>query len=312
MKLTIKNNNLISCLKLGSALLLLLFVFSSCGDEVKIEDVNLDVTPETDVQPQEMVVISYNILEGMKEDKANNFDNFVEWVKLQAPDVLAIQEANNFTQESLSELAARYGHSYAVYNKKGSFPVSITSKYPIEVRSHMVDDRVYHGGVHVTIKGINFVVLHLYPFQTAYGGYENGDEYRVSEVETYLGNTILKYPVEPYWLMMGDFNTYSPLDQEYYVEMGKKLNYDVHSLMLRSGYSDTYSEKHNYFTHTVPTKMNNGEIKRRLDFIYGSSNVSRNIISSSMIVDEFTDIYSDHYPCKVIFRYFEDSEALSN
>ncbi|MCS3333575.1 hypothetical protein NXU97_07240 [Bacteroides xylanisolvens] len=76
-------------------------------------------------------------------------------------------------------------------------------------------DGVWHGGIHVKIKGINILVLHLYPFSYTPSGSNaaNGDAYRLEEIQTYLDNTIRKYPDEKYWLMMGDFNSFSPLDK---------------------------------------------------------------------------------------------------
>jgi len=65
-------------------------------------------------------------------------------------------------------------------------------------------DGVWHGGIHVKIKGINILVLHLYPFSYTPSGSNaaNGDAYRLEEIQTYLDNTIRKYPDEKYWLMM--------------------------------------------------------------------------------------------------------------
>jgi len=48
--------------------------------------------PGTSVQPETLRFISYNILEGMKLDKAQNFDNFVDWVKEKDPDFMALCE----------------------------------------------------------------------------------------------------------------------------------------------------------------------------------------------------------------------------
>ena len=41
----------------------------------------------------------------MKLDKAQNFDNFVDWVKEKDPDFMALCECNAFTEESLTALA---------------------------------------------------------------------------------------------------------------------------------------------------------------------------------------------------------------
>ena len=107
----------------------------------------------------------------MKLDKAQNFDNFVDWVKEKDPDFMALCECNAFTEESLTALAGRYGHPYAILCKESGFPVGLTSKYPIELRNRLLEDvPLWHGAIHTRIKDINVVVLHLYPF----GTYPNG------------------------------------------------------------------------------------------------------------------------------------------
>ena len=61
----------------------------------------------------------------MKLDKAQNFDNFVDWVKEKDPDFMALCECNAFTEESLTALAGRYGHPYAILCKESGFPVGL-------------------------------------------------------------------------------------------------------------------------------------------------------------------------------------------
>ena len=121
----------------------------------------------------------------MKLDKDTNYDNFVAWVSEQAPDILAIEETNGFTKETLTALANRWGHSHAEICKETGYPVSLTSKYPIEVISR-IRKGVSHGGIHAQIKGINILVLHLYPQSYAPSGSTaaNGDAYRLEEIQT--------------------------------------------------------------------------------------------------------------------------------
>lgn len=137
----------------------------SCSDDEELPTGDLELNSGSSVTTETLKVLSYNVLEGMKLDKANNYNNFVTWVNEQAPDIMAIEETNGFTTEKLTALSARWGHNYAEMCKESGYPVSITSKYPIEVVSRILDG-VWHGGIHVKIKGINILVLHLYPFRT--------------------------------------------------------------------------------------------------------------------------------------------------
>ena len=284
----------------------------SCSDDEELPTGDLELNSGSSVTTETLKVLSYNVLEGMKLDKANDYNNFVTWVSEQAPDIMAIEETNGFTKEKLTALSARWGHPYAEMCKENGFPVSITSKYPIEVVSRILDG-VWHGGIHVKIKGINILVLHLYPFSYTPSGSNaaNGDAYRLEEIQTYLDNTIRKYPNEKYWLMMGDFNSFSPLDKND-LSGGNTINYQVHQTILDNGYRDPVREMNINFVRscptiyggwTGPTESYKGS---RIDFIYASGEAMRNMLNAQILMDNFTDNYSDHYPVTVTCRIYNE------
>ena len=200
-------------LAFGATLLTATALLPACDDDPAAPDEELTTDPGTSVQPETLRFISYNILEGMKLDKAQNFDNFVDWVKEKDPDFMALCECNAFTEESLTALAGRYGHPYAVLCKESGFPVGLTSKYPIELRNRLLEDvPLWHGAIHTRIKDINVVVLHLYPFGTypnGQGAAGTGNTYRDREINCILDSTIRRYPVEPLWLMAGDYQGFN-------------------------------------------------------------------------------------------------------
>lgn len=287
----------------GTALLAAAMVMPACDQD---EDSEEYLTTKTGPDTGQQVVrfIYYNILEGMKLDKENNFDNFVAWVQKQDPDILALGECNNFTESSLLDLAKRYGHSYAVICKETGYPVALTSKSPITLRNRMLDGTpLWHGAIHTEVNGINVVVLHLYPFGDNYTeGIPSGNAYRDNEINYILDNTIRKYPAEPDWIMCGDFNSDSPLDAE---TVGNRY-FTTHEFILESGYYDVLRGRHSQFYRSTPTVYGGwpaGSV-RRIDFIYGSQSIVRNLVHSQMIYDEFTDLHSDHYPVLMEFRQY--------
>lgn len=305
-----KTHNIIDFLRrmaFGGALLAAAVLLPACDDDPAVPDEELTTDPGTSVQPETLRFINYNILEGMKLDKGQNFDNFVEWVKEKDPDFMALCECNKFTEKSLTALANRYGHSYAVLCKETEYPVGLTSKYPIELRNRLLEDvPLWHGAIHARIKDINVVVLHLYPFGTypnGQGAAGTGDAYRDREINCILDSTIRRYPVEPLWLMSGDFNSYSPKDAD---AMPAGTYFETHSTVLRSGYFDALRDRHSQFFRSVPTLYNleNGGAPRRIDFIYASQGMMREITDSRIIYDEFTANYSDHYPVMIEFRHY--------
>ena len=215
-----------------------------------------------------------------------------------------MQEANKFTQESLERLAASYGHPYVVTNiKKGdNYPVALTSKYPVEVIAKITEG-VSHGAIHVRIRGVNIVVLHLWPHATGSNGYADGNSYRMAEITAFLDGTLKAHPGEVRWLMMGDFNSVSPLDADD-LPGGVGLNYDVHTKVLGSGYHDLMRSYRGYFIPSCPTAAFAGGNATRIDFIYGSSAMLSDMTCVETVRDDFTDTRSDHYPLMTEFRVY--------
>lgn len=284
---------------------------------------DLNVNHETEeLKTNSLKVISYNVLEGMKLDAENNYVQFIDWVKGQNPDIFAIQEANGFTEEELKNMAKQWGHNYVVTNCEypgaSTYPVALTSKHEIKDIKHIVDN-VYHGGIWANICGIEVVTLHLYPFSDIRDNIEwdkpkdidgdgdiDGDDYRLHEINIYMGETIMKNPLRPNWLMMGDFNSVSPLDKEQY---SNNPSYEVHKNILDI-YTDLVMCMHNNFCRSLPTTYAGGDGNdangKRYDFIYGSEVLTRDLLKADIIHDDFTENYSDHYPIAVEIRTYEN------
>ena len=120
----------------------------SCSDDEELPTGDLELNSGSSVTTETLKVLSYNVLEGMKLDKANDYNNFVTWVSEQAPDIMAIEETNGFTKEKLTALSARWGHPYAEMCKESGYPVSITSKFGwgMARRYSCQDQRYQHSG----------------------------------------------------------------------------------------------------------------------------------------------------------------------
>ena len=83
--------------------------------------------------------------------------------------------------------------------------------------------------------------------------------------------------------------------------------FETHSTVLKSGYFDALRDHHSRFFHTVPTTYGGWtpESKtQRIDFIYASQAVMREITYSFVLYDEFTAHHSDHYPVMIEFRHY--------
>ncbi|WP_337771515.1 endonuclease/exonuclease/phosphatase family protein [Alistipes sp.] len=297
------NPNFVRTFRLWCMLLLALCMATSCEDGGE-QGEYLRAEPEEELEVDTLRLISYNILEGMKLDQTTGKTELAAWVRSMNPDILALQEANRFTQESLERLAASYGHPYVVTNiKKGdNYPVALTSKYPVEVIAKITEG-VSHGAIHVRIRGVNIVVLHLWPHATGSNGYADGNSYRMAEITAFLDGTLKAHPGEVRWLMMGDFNSVSPLDADD-LPGGVGLNYDVHTKVLGSGYHDLMRSYRGYFIPSCPTAAFAGGNDTRIDFIYGSSAMLSDMTCVETVRDDFTDTRSDHYPLLTEFRVY--------
>ncbi len=259
-------------------------------------------------------LMDYNIADGMWYDQYGNYDRFVKWVNDQNPDVFAICEAAThwnehrktvskeqmprYLPDSLDLLAKRWGHSYSVVGPyQDNYPVAFTSKYPIKLVQR-IGEGLSHGALHVKIKGINYVVLHLWPHSYSRGdktrSNNKGDAFRAEEMQRILDATILnpKFAKEKHWMMMGDFNAQTPLDKEYH----GKQNYEVHNL-VRKAYP------HDVIGDAYAGKFESSTIGgwARIDFIYCTDAIYDGLQSAVTIRDYFTDKASDHRPIVMEF-----------
>lgn len=247
-------------------------------------------------------VLDYNILEGMKNDSTKGKQEFVNWVKSQNPDIVALEECNKFTQLSLEDMAHRWGHPYAILLKQTGYPVAITSKYPI-VNVQKVLDNMWHGFIVCRIKDLNVIVLHLSPHV-----YKK----RREEIDEILA-TIAAAPSQKKWMIMGDFNSYSPLDKDNYNDgkevkflQGLQAKYPTHENLIDGKYLDfqVHQKILDFGLKDTGKMIEPGSLpKRRIDFIYVSKDLISQVTASHFIYDAFTAHHSDHKPVLMEFKH---------
>jgi exonuclease III len=282
-------------------------------------------------------LISWNIQNGMWSDQANNYDNFVEFLKTTDPDVCVFCEAKTTHLESGQEpylpdnwdkVAARYGHQYVyLAQDQDNSPQVITSKHPIRNMKRIAggqDTIVGHGAGWVQIdmdgKTYNIVCMHAMP--SAMGGSRSqrgmgfgrpgggggSDEFRKKEVQYVCNQTILtrEHPEQELWLMMGDFNSISSLDNDHYKLSADSSIYCVHDYIRNNTpYIDVIANKH---PGEFIQSSQNG---RRIDYIYATEPVIKQIKSAEILNSGYTEqhreqgaqywVPSDHRPILIEF-----------
>lgn len=186
------------------------------------------------------------------------------------------------------------------------------------------DTNVSHGGLHAKVDGINVVSLHLWPQQYGSGVAEadretsiannEGHAYRKSELEYMFGKTVWNssYSSEENWIMTGDFNSRSPLDEATYnYGLDSPLYWAQNVILEQTDYCDVI--------HTVfggkYTRSTGGN--SRIDYIFASPAMMKRVVRARTIdtEDDFTTIskpdgwpfykYSDHRPIIVEFDMSE-------
>lgn len=242
-------------------------------------------------------VICWNVLYGFNHRRS--IKEGVAWINKQKPNVLALQELNGHSQESLSKMAKEWGHDHAVILKENGFPVGLTSKQPIEVIERRLKD-FHHGYLHCKTYGIHYFVVHFWPHRV------NESKFIMEKVDPLLkqGEKVI---------ILGDFNTFSKKDEKYLATKKDKkpLYFDV-DLFESKGFVDLvfkHDPKAKYSSPspiTIPRwSKDMAEIiskRARIDFIFADQTLQKHSISGKIILSKEVEKISDHYPVIVEFK----------
>ena len=268
-------------------------------------------------QKEKLRVISYNIWNGFEHD-ASRRANFINWIKGQQPDILAMTELVGFTEKDLGQLASEYGHKYYAIVKEEGYPVGITSNEPITVVKKQMEG-FWHGMLHVKTHGLDMIVTHLSPHDW---------KFRLKEAQmltSYIQDNQLDN-----CMVMGDFNAYSPFDadwvethaqlienmqkwdaeQETYRNMRDgRFDYSVLSKFLSIGLTDICrlyvpADKRTTFPAAFLYGWQHGDtrlhgIGERLDYILVSPSLVSRCLDARIHNGIETEGISDHYPVSV-------------
>ena len=286
-----------------ATLILLFTIFSnSCISEKK----------DKNQTSSNLRIISHNVWYGFTK-VPDRKKTWIAWMNEQVPDIVSLQELNGYTPQKLSEDAKSYGHAYSALLKEEGFPTGITSRYPIE-DIQRITEGFHHGLLRVRIEQIYFYVIHLHP---------SNWETRKTEINQILEN-IEELPPDSKVILIGDFNTFSPLDSVYYSH-GKlepffnerdeqygeknlnngKLDYTVIQEVMDFGFIDLEASSRPttfQFPGSFPTLIEKeGEHgdQRRLDYVFASGNLAKNVTQAKIIASDTALILSDHLPVVV-------------
>lgn len=308
---------------------------------IYFDEITVRKGPEMTVGPNNLRVLYWNIQNGMWSDQGNNYDNFVKWVKRYDPDVCvwceaqsnyktgsnsSLPAADRFLPNGWGTLAARYGHTYWTKSAhRDNFPQVITSKHPItkivNIDGAGSDVTVSHGACQASItvggKEVHIVTLHLWPQSYAYGAADQaastaengGDKYRAREMAEILRQSV-NNPTQSgvtNWLVMGDFNSRSPLDNWFYNYPADDTRLLVHQ----------YIADHTRLVDIIAARYPGSFVSStggssRIDYMFASEAMYDRIDNAFSVMDSYTtpiqstsisNFYhpSDHRPILVDF-----------
>lgn len=198
------------------------------------------------------------------------------------------------------EDARSWGHPYVQLCKvKTGYHLGFTSRKPIKNVHLISKEGLWHGIIHGQTHGIDFFVLHLAP---------RPEDIRLVETEIVLSEIRKIQSVDRPTVLLGDFNSASRLDNDYYRhEFKYEPIYNVMDQYMNSGYVDlvhqhqgTISEKQASMSSFL---IENKKGFWRIDYILASSQLAKKCISARVMKDPVTEYLSDHYPVMADFDW---------
>lgn len=270
----------------------------------------------------DLKVMTYNIWNGFDWGKDTvRKVKLINWIKSKAPDVLALQELNDYDEEMLQADAAKWGHKYVKLLKPNGYPVGITSNKPITLKERGIKD-FWHGFLHIETYDIDFFVVHLSPADV---------DYRLKEAGI-LAEKIKSLTNEKF-VVLGDFNSHSPFDgdalklneslhDKYFTQKDKnnysnlrlgEFDYSVISTFLAIpavDVSQKYVQIEDRFTFPTPaligiyqTAEEVMQNKERIDYILTSATLAKFCTNVTIFNKGITESLSDHFPLMAEFNF---------
>lgn len=283
-------------------------------------------------------LLYWNIQNGMWSGQGENYNTFVKWVKEKNPDICVwceaksnyrtdsaekLEDKDRFLPDGWMRLAKRYGHKFVyVGGHRDNFPQVITSRYPIENVERIVgnfkDSIVSHGAgwARILLGGTKFNIVTLHTWPQAYGfgipkelrkesrARRDGDRYRRMEIEYILKHTIATHPDagKECWMMMGDFNAISRVDNHIYNENVASTKFLVHDYILSySPYIDLLWQREPGVFH--PTTGS----RKRIDFVYVTDAMYHLVTDTEVVWDSYTTPVRDP---KKLSNFWHPSDHL--
>lgn len=257
-----------------------------------------------------MRVMTYNILRGGGE----RLPLLEDAVRAERPDILALQEANDFTYDRLCVFGNAVGLRYCAIaegNLTGRghrYPVAVLTHYGMR-STQTFQHCFHHAGLHAALRTeqgiLSVCAVHLHP---------HSEKDALQELSAVIASQACHDDA----LICGDFNSLSQDDwypdgmvkrfstalMERFTRNGR-LCYDVIKSVKQAGYIDAAARR-NARQPTYPSPVSrhySDGLKFRIDYVFAKPSLARRVRAARVVNDELTRKASDHYPVVVDFNF---------
>ncbi|MFH1175017.1 MAG: endonuclease/exonuclease/phosphatase family protein [archaeon] len=241
-----------------------------------------------------MKLLTYNILDGGRE----RTDILQRIITGQQPDIVALQEANNFSPEQLAAWKTALGMQHYILarggeqTENGTYDVVLFSKHPLhEVKALKLRNAAAFGAITYN-KELCIGSVHLSPYT---------EDDRKSELEQIL-SAITQYKN---CILLGDFNSLSHTDDygnswKNWSERRKKrfmtngrIRHTITNMLAKHGFVDVGNHLHN---HDLTYRE-----QVRIDYVFVTKPLLPDVKAITVLKHADTAKASDHYPIVVEF-----------
>ncbi len=253
-------------------------------------------------EPDRLRVISWNVYHGF--DHGRSLDAAASWLRKEVPGVVALQELNGVTGDSLESAARAWGHHHSVLQKETGFALGLTSAQPIEVIERAVEG-FHHGYLHARTQGIDFFVVHFWP----------GKEHELGVV---LGKARALAADGAEVAIVGDFNSHSAGDADFLSDKALEPRYESVLALEEAGFVDVVRRFERWEPFSFPSPLTiprwskdvaELEAKRqRIDFVFAGERLGRRVRRAGVRRSRALGQISDHYPVVADFALGSASE----
>lgn len=255
-------------------------------------------------------LLHWNVLDG----GSRRLDGICAFLRGGAYDVVTLNELNGFDSAKLRAWGARCGLPHSQLLAKSAYHLGILSRHPLTVVKAETGSPWAHGLLCVRVLGLQLCVTHLNPHDSTK---------RTAEARRIVSGL----PRREGFMLMGDLNTLSPLDESAHAAAGlleqvghgpyarqlsrkflerggTRIDYRPMETLLRGGLHDVGVDG----GHSVPTKINADHMHfamLRLDYCLVNAHLRERCGAGAhaphaqLVRNGETDALSDHYPLEV-------------